>query len=82
MQLACGGFDTNFVACDMAVQTSAEGRIVGNSALHGVCLLRTNDGVCFLIVFIKVANLDNAAECDCAIGGIRVGPFNYLCIFK
>ena len=50
LQSTDGSLDLDGVACDMTVQSSAEGRVVRDHALHGVCLLRADHGV-----FLNVA---------------------------
>ena len=66
----------------MAVQASAEGRVVRYFTIHGVCFLRADNGVCFFIVIVKVTDLDNAAESNSALGCACIDLFNDLCIFK
>ena len=52
----------------MAEQRLAERRVVRDAALHGVGLLRADDGVELLIAGLHILDLDGAAEADLAFG--------------
>ena len=68
LEHANGRFDIDDIADLMAEQRLAERRVVGDAALHGVGLLRADDGVELLVTGLHILNLDGAAEADLAFG--------------
>ena len=82
MQLTCRCIDGDLFTCDVTIEAASKGRIVGYAPFHGVCLLRADNCVILFVAIIKVANLDSAAEGDCALADAGIEIVEYLGILN
>lgn len=62
----------------MCVKPAAQRRVVGNTALSGVCFLRTDYLECLLKAVLDIAHPDNTAQSNGILRRVSVDIIDYL----